>query len=91
MSILKNTTYVALVIHVAKLLVAQCNTRTLHVISQKWAMCYRKIGLSDIDTRHVCSNIFNTWWNSNIKLICFHQLKEYTGSERIIASEPENT
>ncbi len=43
-------------------------------------MCYRKIGLADVDTsmnieRHVCSNIFNTWWNSNIKLICFHQLK----------------
>ncbi len=50
-------------------------------------MCYRKIGLADVDTRHVCSNIFNTWWNSNIKLICFHQLKEYTGSEKIIGRE----
>ncbi len=67
-------------LYATKLFVAQCNTRTLHVISQQWAMCYRKIGLADVDTsmnieEHVCSNIFNTWWNSNIKLICFHQLK----------------
>ncbi len=62
-NILKNTTYVALV---TKKFVAQCNTRTLHVISQKWAMCYRKIGLADVDTSmniegHVCTNLFNTW------------------------------
>ncbi len=64
-NISKNTTYVALVIR--NFVAQQCNTRTLHVISQN-GKCARKIGLADVDTsmhieRHVCSNIFNTWWN----------------------------
>ncbi len=50
------------------------------MLFHKNGQCARKIGLADVDTsmnieRHVCSNIFNIWWNSNIKLIGFHQLK----------------